>query len=104
MIADHRVVADLVPVDLPVNMMIAIAWHRACTKTTNSLSIYHSTTGGLNPFTWGEMGESLCHEFSVQTVREETQNWAVKYFLFRTAYCELKFFVQIHLSCILDES
>lgn len=56
MIADHRVIADLVPVDLPVNMMIAIAWHRACIQKTNCLSVYHSTTGGLNPFTWGEMG------------------------------------------------
>lgn len=63
MIADHRVVADLVPVDLPVNMMIAIAWHRACAKMTNSVPIYHSTTGGLNPFTWGEMESHVINYF-----------------------------------------
>ena len=55
MIADHRVVADLVPVDLPVNMMIAVAWYRAQVKGQQNAMIFHSTTGGLNPFTWGEI-------------------------------------------------
>jgi len=63
MLADHQVIADLVPVDLPVNMMIAVAWARAnatrlpdvSCATANSAAIYHITTGGLNPFTWGEM-------------------------------------------------
>jgi fatty acyl-CoA reductase len=66
MIADHSVVADIVPVDLPVNMMIAVAWARAiATKTTTSIvsannaAIYHCTTGGLNPFTWGEMENAV---------------------------------------------
>jgi fatty acyl-CoA reductase len=56
MIADHRVVADVVPVDFPINMMIAVGWYRGCvTKATSSPPIFHMTTGGLNPFTWGEM-------------------------------------------------
>ena len=67
MLANHQVVADLVPVDLPVNMMIAVAWARAnaarlpdvsCT-TANCAAIYHITTGGLNPFTWGEMENAV---------------------------------------------
>jgi fatty acyl-CoA reductase len=70
MIADTRVIADLVPVDFPVNMMIAIAWARAnATKTSSSISlangaaVYHMTTGGLNPFTWGEMENVVVNYF-----------------------------------------
>jgi alcohol-forming fatty acyl-CoA reductase len=70
MIADTRVIADLVPVDLPVNMMIAVAWARAsATKMgtshslANAAAIYHMTTGGLNPFTWGEMENVVVNYF-----------------------------------------
>ena len=70
MIADHRVIADVVPVDLPVNMMIAVAWARAMsTKSAasvtaaNQAAIYHCTTGGLNPFTWGEMENAVVRCF-----------------------------------------
>jgi len=67
MLADHHVVADLVPVDLPVNMMLAVAWARAnvarlpdvSCASANSAAIYHVTTGGLNPFTWGEMENAV---------------------------------------------
>ncbi|KAJ8299133.1 hypothetical protein KUTeg_023193 [Tegillarca granosa] len=51
---DHSAVADIIPVDIPVNAMIAVAWHTVVTKPSNVL-IYHSTTGNVNPFTWGEM-------------------------------------------------
>ncbi|XP_033752679.1 fatty acyl-CoA reductase 1-like isoform X1 [Pecten maximus] len=51
---DFRCVADIVPVDLPVNMMIAVAWYTSVAKPSSTL-IYHCTTGGTNPFTWGEM-------------------------------------------------
>lgn len=51
---DFRGVADIVPVDIPVNMLITVAWYTAVTKPKNVL-IYHSTTGSVNPFTWGEM-------------------------------------------------
>jgi hypothetical protein len=37
MIADTRVIADIVPVDLPVNMMIAIAWARANASKAGSV-------------------------------------------------------------------
>ena len=55
--ADSQVVADFIPVDLPVNMMVAVAWYTAVHKPKQNAKIYHITTGGLNPFTWGEMGE-----------------------------------------------
>ncbi|ESN90598.1 hypothetical protein HELRODRAFT_70906 [Helobdella robusta] len=64
MIADHHVNADIVPVDLPVNMMVVVAWYRTLHKqTTNATSVYHITSGGLNPFTWGEMENSVTNYF-----------------------------------------
>ena len=49
--------ADIVPVDLPVNLMITTAWYTVVTKPKDVL-IYHSTTGDINPFTWGELGKN----------------------------------------------
>ena len=49
-------VADIIPVDIPVNMLITVAWYTAVMKPDHVL-IYHSTTGSVNPFTWGEMGK-----------------------------------------------
>ena len=52
---NHQTIADLVPVDLPCNMMISAAWYTAMKKQREPI-VYQITTGGLNPFTWGEMG------------------------------------------------
>ena len=54
---DTSAVADIVPVDFPVNMMISVAWYTVLTKPKETL-IYHCTTGNVNPCTWGEMGMS----------------------------------------------
>ncbi|KAK3102570.1 hypothetical protein FSP39_012259 [Pinctada imbricata] len=51
---DWRAVADIIPVDIPCNMIIATAWYTAVTKPSNIL-IYHCTSGSVNPFTWGEI-------------------------------------------------
>ncbi|KAK3753857.1 hypothetical protein RRG08_006244 [Elysia crispata] len=51
---DYNAVADIVPVDIPVNIMITVAWYTAVAKP-RSIMIYHATTGGCNPFTWGDM-------------------------------------------------
>ena len=51
---DSLGVADIIPVDIPVNMMITVAWHTAVFKPS-TVPIFHSTTGNLNPFTWGEI-------------------------------------------------
>ncbi|XP_045177320.1 fatty acyl-CoA reductase 1-like [Mercenaria mercenaria] len=51
---DFNGVADIIPVDIPVNMLVTVAWYTAVTKPDKVL-IYHSTTGSVNPFTWGQM-------------------------------------------------
>jgi fatty acyl-CoA reductase len=55
---DFNGVADIIPVDIPVNMLVTVAWYTAVTKP-NKVLIYHSTTGSVNPFTWGEMGKIM---------------------------------------------
>ena len=61
--ADTEAVADIVPVDLPVNMMITTAWHTVLAKPKD-VPVYHCTTGGINPYTWGELGERYAYEWT----------------------------------------
>lgn len=51
---ESNAVADLVPVDIPINVMITVAWYTAVARP-RQIMIYHTTTGNLNPFTWGQM-------------------------------------------------
>lgn len=45
--------ADLIPVDVVINAMIAIAWQTA-KKRSNTIPIYNCTSGTLNTLRWGE--------------------------------------------------
>lgn len=61
---EGHAVLDIVPVDIVVNLLISAAWNRVTNSTkrsatdeTNKFHIYNCTTGGLNPFRWGEMGK-----------------------------------------------
>ena len=49
-------VADIIPVDLVVNMILAAAWLTVLTKP-GKVPIYHCTSGATNPITWGEVGK-----------------------------------------------
>uniref|UniRef100_A0A2C9JZG6 Fatty acyl-CoA reductase n=1 Tax=Biomphalaria glabrata TaxID=6526 RepID=A0A2C9JZG6_BIOGL len=51
---ESSAIADIVPVDIPVNIMITVAWYTAVARPKTVL-VYHATTGGSNPFTWGDM-------------------------------------------------
>lgn len=65
---EFKAVADIVPVDIPVNMLITVAWYTALAKPS-AILIYHCTTGSVNPFTWGEM-ESVVLNFFKKTPLE----------------------------------
>jgi fatty acyl-CoA reductase len=54
--------ADIVPCDMVVNMLVVSAWHTAIVKP-KKVNIYHCTTGTLNPFTWGEIGNVVTKFF-----------------------------------------
>ncbi len=78
MMGSSSAIADIVPVDVCVNMMISIAWHTAikqyvstiCLILDKSLSnffspknvpVYHCCTGHLGTLTWGKVAEYGLH-------------------------------------------
>ena len=58
MLVNRDCVADLIPVDLAINVMIVSAWKTAQEHTTKPSkilpSIYNVTSGSINPITWGK--------------------------------------------------
>lgn len=53
MMCEKHYVADMVPVDIVINLMIAAAW-RTATRKSNNLLIYNCCTGQRNPIVWSE--------------------------------------------------
>ncbi|CRK97592.1 CLUMA_CG010977, isoform A [Clunio marinus] len=47
-------VADFIPVDMVINLMVAAAWKRALTKPAG-MTIYNCCTGEVKPITWGRL-------------------------------------------------
>lgn len=52
MIMERDLVADMIPVDISVNMLLAVGWYTAV-YNPNKILLYHCTSGTLNPCTWG---------------------------------------------------
>jgi len=44
-------IGDLIPVEFPIHLMIAAAWHTATTKP-DDIAVYNCSTGDHNPLTW----------------------------------------------------
>ena len=66
MIGNGNSTADIIPVDIPTNLMIAAAWSTATKRPIggdntagDKLVVYNSTTGQINRLTWG-MVETYC--------------------------------------------
>jgi fatty acyl-CoA reductase len=59
---ESKASADIVPVDIPVNIMITVAWYTAVARP-KSILIYHATTGGAKPFTWGDISDVVNKSF-----------------------------------------
>ncbi|NXX51383.1 FACR1 reductase, partial [Tricholaema leucomelas] len=57
-IANNEAVADMIPVDVAINLTLAAGWYIAVHRPKNTL-VFNCTTGGINPFFWGEMGKRL---------------------------------------------
>jgi fatty acyl-CoA reductase len=47
-------VADLIPLDFPVNLIISAAWYTA-TARPNSIIVYNCCSGAQNPLLWGDL-------------------------------------------------
>ncbi|XP_022253139.1 putative fatty acyl-CoA reductase CG5065 isoform X2 [Limulus polyphemus] len=54
MLCDSTKIADLIPVDVVVNLMIAVGW-RTATHRTSTIKVYHCTSGQDKKLTWGQL-------------------------------------------------
>ena len=63
-------IADLVPVDIPINLAIAAAW-KIASQPYNSIPVYNCTSGSINPIRWGQletMGMAAIRKFPMENV------------------------------------
>lgn len=54
MLGNPNATADLIPVDIPVNVMIASAWYSRA-KANKKILVYNCTSGQINNVTWGAL-------------------------------------------------
>ena len=69
MLVKRENVADIIPVDVAINVMIVAAWHMA-TQAPREMPIYNVTSGSSNPITWGDIEKwalKSIYEFPVDT-------------------------------------
>ena len=52
MLGNREAIADLIPVDIPVNLTIAAAWYTA-NNNNNNITVFNCTSGQINKLTWG---------------------------------------------------
>ena len=56
MLVKRNMVADIIPVDTVINVMIVAAWQMATQEERlKKIPIYNVTSGGVNPITWGNI-------------------------------------------------
>ncbi|XP_041935591.1 fatty acyl-CoA reductase 1-like [Alosa sapidissima] len=60
--ANNDAVADLIPVDVVINLTLTAGWYTAVQKPKSAL-VYNCTTGGINPFHWGEIEHYVMSTF-----------------------------------------
>lgn len=54
MVTHGEVCADVIPVDVVINIMLAVAWYTAVQRP-NSILVYNCTSGSLNKLTWDDI-------------------------------------------------
>ncbi|XP_054161213.1 putative fatty acyl-CoA reductase CG5065 [Oppia nitens] len=59
---NSKATADIVPVDIVINLMIAIVWFTA-TQRPNGVLVYNCTSGSLNKFIWGQLNGFISYLF-----------------------------------------
>ncbi|XP_076754544.1 fatty acyl-CoA reductase 1 [Xylocopa sonorina] len=58
MLCHDNKIADLVPVDIVINLMICAAW-RIATNRTKTIPVYNCVTGQQNPITWKQFTQLM---------------------------------------------
>ncbi|XP_046651701.1 putative fatty acyl-CoA reductase CG5065 isoform X2 [Daphnia pulicaria] len=71
---DPELIADIIPVDFPINLMIAAAWDEAtccANKSSDQIRVYNCSSGSLNPIIWRDFrnwGLGGVHEFPCKEI------------------------------------
>ncbi|XP_069484627.1 fatty acyl-CoA reductase 2 [Ambystoma mexicanum] len=60
--ATNNAIADLIPVDVVINLTLAAGWYTAVQRPKTTL-VYNCTTGGINPSYWGEIENHVISSF-----------------------------------------
>ncbi|XP_041652624.1 fatty acyl-CoA reductase 1 isoform X3 [Cheilinus undulatus] len=70
--ASNDAVADLVPVDVVINATLAAAWYSGSQRHSRprNLLVYNCTTGGINPFHWGEVENCINMTFKTNPLEQ----------------------------------
>ncbi|XP_057712053.1 fatty acyl-CoA reductase 1 isoform X2 [Corythoichthys intestinalis] len=86
MMANNDAVADLIPVDVVINLTLAAGWYTAVHKPKTAL-VYNCTTGGINPFHWGEIEHHVMSTFKrnplEQAFRRPNANITSNYLIYQ---------------------
>ncbi|XP_056281016.1 fatty acyl-CoA reductase 1 [Pseudoliparis swirei] len=63
--ANIDAVADLIPVDVVINLMLAAGWYTAERRSNRPKTavVFNCTSGGINPFHWGEIEHHVMSSF-----------------------------------------
>ncbi|XP_065352981.1 putative fatty acyl-CoA reductase CG5065 [Cloeon dipterum] len=69
MLCNGSMVADLVPVDLVINLLVCVAWHTATTRP-DGIKVYNCTTGMQRPITWKDFVGNCFHYFHKHPLRD----------------------------------
>ncbi|KAF7693739.1 hypothetical protein HF521_007492 [Silurus meridionalis] len=84
--ASNDAVADLIPVDVVINLTLAAGWYTAVHRPKSAL-VYNCTTGGINPFHWGEIEHHVMSTFKrnplEQAFRRPNANITSNYLIYQ---------------------
>ncbi|XP_061438515.1 fatty acyl-CoA reductase 2 isoform X2 [Rhineura floridana] len=79
-------VADIIPVDVAINLTLAAGWYTAVHRP-KSMLVYNCTTGNINPFRWGEMEYHVISTFKrnplEKAFRIPSTNMTSNYFMYQ---------------------
>jgi len=101
MIGRNSATADIVPVDICVNMMIAIAWHTAIKRPKN-IQVYHCCTGHLGTLTWGKVAEYGLHHIHIHSMENAISYPHLQFTENRFRYYYLRLLQEVFPAFILD--
>ena len=80
--------ADMVPVDMCINLMCVLGWKAATQPPSSPPPVYNCTSGATNPITWGELEKltvPIIYDYPFETMfwhpgGSSKENWYIHRF------------------------